>query len=1217
MLEDFSQIIVTDDDKNDDDAERRKSESHDPFLAHTVGPSPLTPSVRQSRSQRSQLFYRLDRPPTSKQQLPVSAAGANVAYPRASLLLIDITAPHCTLLRGKALGDTATNVLMTKQGMTIKSSTIKKLLHNFTSYSPAALEPCLVSKGNVGNAKLIEKATYSGIILPSGEWHTLNHHGLIAKITYRIRVLCDKHYYNSTCMKFCRPRDDKFGHFTCDPQGNKECIAGWTGTNCEIAVCKTGCHAEHGKCDYPGGCECRPGWKGEFCDQCQPYPDCKHGYCHSPYECICNTNWGGILCDKDLNYCGNHPCLNGGTCSNTAPDQYLCACPEGFSGTNCEIVVNPCVTAPCANGGTCLEAGGHFQCICAAGWTGSTCTLNVDECASSPCLNGGTCVDKIDNYRCLCSSTWQGDRCQFDTNECETTKPCANAISCENSEGDYRCECQKGWSGKNCDHNINDCLGQCLHDATCIDLVDDYYCACAPGFDGKDCQIDVNECETNPCKNGGECVDLINRFRCICPVGFAGDLCEVDHDHCKPNPCRNDAQCLNMADDYYCHCTENWQDKNCSTPKIMCTEPPCDIVDNCLMVMPADSINMNSLNDTVLRLSSTSSLNSNALGLSAAICNNHGRCTMRSDGDFKCLCDAGYTGRYCQESINECELQPCMNGATCVDKVNSFLCICPEGWEGETCSKRQNECEPNPCENNGTCASSTDDFTCKCRDGWKGRTCNLRNSHCDRSTCRNGGTCIDLGDRFFCQCTEMWEGITCQLAVSEDRSFSKANDVCYWHGQYFAYNSNWQHKCNTCGCADGLVKCTSVWCGFSNCISNGCERPNQICVPTNRERCLSPPCQEWGECRDLLNGNRVSGAPSMLPAVTSCRPNQAVLSDFCIRLSLYVDVTKLRPSVNTEDFCNEIRRLISIHEAAKNSRFEIVAQCDIKQLYNDTVEITVACTDTEPVDCANALEDDVKFIGEVIGRKQVTSFSILNAVIEVKLETALVAENKQVYNTKYLIGLCLLTAISSAVLLLTVIYCYRHSRSNKLGWWWWWCKDDASAPFEEEKSNNIAQNAENFRRFANALKENVVCPHIEPHASTTEASCGVSRVNVVHPISRVSSAEMMELINDSGSECGKAPSKLSPKALLSKTQNTTFQKNSTAASSTSTLHTSAGECSPSTSSCVASTAKEQSRSNIKPLNVSVVPTIVQRNINAAARTQHNCSNVNVIPTVLV
>ncbi|KAJ8924005.1 hypothetical protein NQ315_006781 [Exocentrus adspersus] len=101
---------------------------------------------------------------------------------------------------------------------------------------------------------IIEEATYSGIIDPSAEWHTLNHRGQRASLTYRVRVKCDTHYYNSTCTKFCRPRDDKFGHFICDANGDKECIGGWKGPTCEVAVCKPGCHPIHGKCDNPEEC---------------------------------------------------------------------------------------------------------------------------------------------------------------------------------------------------------------------------------------------------------------------------------------------------------------------------------------------------------------------------------------------------------------------------------------------------------------------------------------------------------------------------------------------------------------------------------------------------------------------------------------------------------------------------------------------------------------------------------------------------------------------------------------------------------------------------------------------------------------------------------------------------------------------------------------------------------------------------------------------------
>ena len=61
----------------------------------------------------------------------------------------------------------------------------------------------------------------------------LNLYGHVAHLELKIRVRCDENYYSPTCNKFCRPRNDFFGHYTCDQYGNKACMDGWMGKECK------------------------------------------------------------------------------------------------------------------------------------------------------------------------------------------------------------------------------------------------------------------------------------------------------------------------------------------------------------------------------------------------------------------------------------------------------------------------------------------------------------------------------------------------------------------------------------------------------------------------------------------------------------------------------------------------------------------------------------------------------------------------------------------------------------------------------------------------------------------------------------------------------------------------------------------------------------------------------------------------------------------------
>uniref|UniRef100_A0AAQ5WXD6 Delta-like protein n=1 Tax=Amphiprion ocellaris TaxID=80972 RepID=A0AAQ5WXD6_AMPOC len=808
---------------------------------------------------------------------------------------------------------------------------------------------------------LIERSIYKGMINPGEDKQPVEYKSSVASIEYTIRVRCDEHYYGSKCNKVCRPRDDYFGHYVCDQFGNRDCMEGWTGPDCKIAICKQGCSPSHGTCNSPGECKCNYGWQGPLCDECLPYPGCVHGTCTEPWQCTCEKNWGGLLCDKDLNYCGtNRPCKNGGTCMNTEPDEYNCACPDGYSGKNCEIAEHACVSNPCANGGTCHEVPSGFECHCPAGWSGPTCAKDTDECASSPCAQGGTCIDMENGFECLCPPQWTGKTCQID---------------------------------------MNSCHGQCQNGGTCKDVSRGYQCVCQPGFVGRHCEVQRNRCSSSPCKNGGRCHALLDGFMCECLQGFTGNTCEVQNDPCSPNPCQNKAQCHGRSGDFYCSCPDDYEGKTCSELKDHCKTNHCQVIDSCTVAVAT--------NDTQRKV----------WHISSNVCGPHGRCISLPAGNFSCSCDPGFTSTYCHENINDCASSPCKNGGTCIDGINSFKCFCPDGWNGSLCDVDVNECSRDPCQNGGTCVGGGDTFTCICKDGWKGPTCAQNVDDCNPHPCYNGGLCVDGINWFRCECAPGFAGPDCRINIDECQSspcadgstcideingyrcvcppghtgprcqdFIGLGKSCRHAGLQFPHGSRWEEECNSCQCVNGNVRCSKVRCGRRPCILPRVQPPppdsnppscpgGHECVEHQFLTCFSPPCRQWGVC---------STPDPPTPLHTRCEPNSGYLDNSCAHITLIFKKDKVPQGTTVENICSELRYLPVTRTLAEERALLIL--CDLSYSTSDAVEVAMSFEQdgrSKDGDCGLIQKAAGAITGALSKRH---NSSVILAVMEVKVE---------------------------------------------------------------------------------------------------------------------------------------------------------------------------------------------------------------------------------------
>uniref|UniRef100_A0A3P8U614 Delta-like protein n=1 Tax=Amphiprion percula TaxID=161767 RepID=A0A3P8U614_AMPPE len=947
------------------------------------------------------------------------------------------------------------------------------------------------SSGSVGGA-LIEKAVHSGMINPSRQWQSLKHNGPVAQFHFQVRLSCDEHYYGFGCNKFCRPRDDFFGHYECDPNGNKTCLEGWSGPNCNTAICRQGCSTEHGSCKVPGECKCLYGWQGEYCDQCIPHPGCVHGGCVEPWQCLCDTNYGGQLCDKDLNTCGTRqPCLNGGTCSNTGPDKHHCSCPEGFSGVNCHRVDHACLSNPCLNGGSCAETSQGFECRCAPGWTGPFCSINVDECLVNPCSHGGTCQDLVNGFRCLCPPQWAGKTCLIDANECDDS-PCVNANLCRNLIGGYFCECLPGWTGQNCDSN-------------------------------------VDECASEPCLNGGRCHDEVNGFHCLCPPGFSGSRCQLDIDYCLHSPCQNGGQCYNLVSDYICKCPEDYEGRNCSHLKDHCRTTPCKVIDSCTVAVVSNST------PTGVRL------------ISSNVCGPHGQCRSHSGGQFSCECEEGFTGTYCHENIDDCSSAPCQNrgvcrdlvsdyycecsngwkgktchsiisftcanlcqcdeatcnnGGTCYDEGDTFKCVCVAGWEGSSCSIAKNtSCLPSPCENGGTCVVDRDSFSCFCKEGWEGATCSHNANDCSPNPCYNSGTCVDGDNWYRCECAPGFASPDCRININEcqsspcgfgstcvdqingyrcicppGRTGTRCQDVlgrpCVLGGLLALDGSRWDDDCNSCSCNNGKVTCTKRRCGPKPCSllsrTRGAECPaGQTCVAVREERCFIKPCPGQGECWDPTQG----ATPS-----TRCHPESS-----CANVMFTFNKDVIAKGVTVEQVCRELRSLYIIKNLF-SSDSSISMSCEMSLSTSNEIHVAVVNDQRRGLTFVKEITDRIM---DLVSRRSANS-TIISAIAEVRIQRQQ-RQNPNDHLVPLLVSVIMVVWVLAVVSVL--LWCVRRRRKQNTHTGVSTQASSSLAPAVEDNNalhNSISSGREQLNHIKNPIEKNPPSHHQQQQQHQSE-----------------------------------------------------------------------------------------------------------------------------------
>ncbi|KAM3593822.1 uncharacterized protein V6R79_022582 [Siganus canaliculatus] len=159
-----------------------------------------------------------------------------------------------------------------------------------------------------------------------------------------------------------------------------------------------------------------------------------------------------------------------------------------------------------------------------------------------------------------------------------------------------------------------------------------------------------------------------------------------------------------------------------------------------------------------------------------------------------------------------CLSNPCQNGGTCLNLLNSYHCVCPSNWDGPNCATDVNECQLYTgtslgCQNGATCVNTPGSFTCNCSPEWSGNLCTVRYDDCrnaGQDLCVHG-MCFDADrvvpgqPKYQCICESGWEASPENPAcVADVDECNLATKPCSNNPPVSCYNTQGSFYCGDC-----------------------------------------------------------------------------------------------------------------------------------------------------------------------------------------------------------------------------------------------------------------------------------------------------------------------------------------------------------------------------------------------------------------------------------